>query len=98
MRQQRIDSEIDLLQFFGKAGLLRWEAEFTERITGTDTTRVSRTERKTDANYGFGLLWQFTRSLGARVEWERFSDVGQGIGGREGRDVDFISAGVIVQF
>ena len=88
----------DNFSFFGKAGLFRWEAKFTEHITGTDITRVSRSERKTDANYGFGVLWQFTQTLGARLEWERFKDVGQSIGGREGRDVDFISAGVLVQF
>jgi OOP family OmpA-OmpF porin len=84
--------------FFGKAGLLRWKAEFSERIVGTDITRVSRNERNTDANYGIGVQFQFTQLVGGRVEWERFNDVGRGIGGRQGRDVDFISAGVLLQF
>jgi OmpA-OmpF porin, OOP family len=83
---------------FAKAGLLRWEAKFTERITGTDITRVSRSQQRTDAAYGIGIRWQFSRVLGTRVEWERFKHVGEGIGGREGRDVDFISAGLVVQF
>jgi hypothetical protein len=32
------------------------------------------------------------------LEWERFKDVGEGIGGREGRDIDFVSAGIVFQF
>jgi OOP family OmpA-OmpF porin len=83
---------------FAKAGLLRWEAKFAERIVGTEITRVSRRERSTDANYGLGLQVQFTQLVGGRVEWERFAKVGRGIGGREGRDVDFLSAGLLLQF
>lgn len=84
--------------FFGKAGLMRSEAKFTERIEDTGATRVSRSERNTEALYGLGLQLQLTPLLGGRVEWERFKNVGQGIGGREGRDVDFLSAGVFLQF
>lgn len=83
---------------FAKAGAFRSDAKFTEVITGTGITRVSRTERRTDANYGVGLLWMFSGTLGARLEWERFRNIGRGIGGRDGRDVDFVSAGVTMQF
>ncbi len=83
---------------FAKAGAFRWETKFTERIPGTGITRVSRSERKTDPFYGVGLQLQFSSLLGGRLEWERFKDVGEGIGGREGRDVDFISAGIVFQF
>ena len=83
---------------FAKAGVFRSDAKFTELITGTDITRVSRTDRRSDANYGVGLQWQFTGTVGARLEWERFRNIGRGIGGREGRDVDFASAGLVVQF
>lgn len=79
---------------FVKAGVFRSEAEFTEVIPATGITRVSRTDRRTDANYGAGLQWHFTPTVGLRVEWEQFRKVGRGIGGREGRDVDFASAGV----
>ena len=88
----------DNFSLFAKAGAFRSEAEFTEQIPGTAITRASRTERRTDANYGVGLQWQFSRVIGARLEVERFSNVGRGIGGREGRDVDFVSANVLVQF
>ena len=88
----------DSFSLFAKAGLFRWQAKFTERIPGTDITRVSRSEEKTDPLYGAGLQLHFTPAIAARLEWERFKDVGSGIGGREGRDVDFFSAGILVQF
>jgi len=83
---------------FAKAGVFRSDAKFTEVITDTGATRVSRTDRRSDANYGVGLQWQFTGTVGARLEWERFKNIGRGIGGREGRDVDFASAGIVLEF
>ena len=83
---------------FAKAGAFRSEAEFTEIIQGTGITRVSLTERRTDANYGAGIQWILAGTVGVRLEWERFKNVGRGIGGREGRDVDFLSAGLMLQF
>jgi OOP family OmpA-OmpF porin len=86
------------LSLFVKAGAFRSDAKFTEVIPGTGITRVSRTERRTDGNYGIGLQWAFSGRVGARLELERFKNIGRGIGGREGRDVDFASAGLMVQF
>src|SRR5437867_3536127 len=74
------------------------EAEFTGGITRTGATRVSRTERRTDANFGIGLQWGFSPSLAARLELERFRRVGRQIGGREGRDVDLASLGIVFKF
>ena len=86
------------LSLFARAGVFRSDAKFTEVITDTGITRVSRTDRRSDANYGVGLQWRFTGTVGARLEWERFKNIGRGIGGREGRDVDFASAGLVLQF
>ena len=83
---------------FVKAGAFRSEAKFTEVIPATGATRVSRTERRTDANFGIGLQWAFSGAVGARLELERFRNIGRGIGGREGRDVDFASVGLVLQF
>lgn len=80
-----------------KAGAFRWQAEFKERVPGFGT-RVSRTERETDAAYGAGVEFGFTEALRARLEFERFKDVGKGIGGREGRDIDYFSAGIVFAF
>lgn len=81
-----------------KGGAYRWQAEFTERIPGSGITRVKRSDRETDATYGIGAEFGFTAALRARVEFERFKDVGKGIGGREGRDIDYLSAGITFGF
>ena len=81
-----------------RAGAFRWQAEFTEQLASTGTTRVDRTEEEVDALRGIGLHLRFNDALAARVEWERLEDVGKGIGGREGRDIDFVSAGVVFDF
>jgi hypothetical protein len=47
--------------------------------------------------YGVGVQVQFA-ALGARLEWERLQSVGEGIGGREGRDIDYFSAGIVFEF
>lgn len=83
---------------FAKAGAFHSEAKFTEVIATTGLTRVSRSVRRTDATYGVGLSLAFSATVGVRLEWERFENIGRGIGGRDGRDVDFVSAGLTVQF
>lgn len=83
---------------FAKAGAFHSEARFTETIPGTGLERVSRSVRRTDALYGAGLEWGFGGSVGLRLEWERFRGIGRGIGGREGRDVDFVSVGLYAPF
>lgn len=82
---------------FARAGAMRWTAEFSEFIPDTGTTRVARSEAEIDALYGAGFQLKFG-ALAARLEWERVENVGEGIGGREGRDVDFVSAGVVFEF
>jgi OOP family OmpA-OmpF porin len=83
---------------FAKAGVFHWRATFTEQIPTTGVTRLTRTEEKTNPMFGAGLQWHFTPAVAARLEWERFKAVGSGIGGRQGRDVDFLSGGVLIQF
>lgn len=83
---------------FAKGGAFHSEARFTETIPGTEFTRVSRSVRRSDALYGAGLDWGFGGSVGLRLEWERFRRIGKGIGGRDGRDVDFVSVGVHAPF
>ena len=85
------------LTAFARAGAFRWETEFTEIIPDTGTTRVARSEARTDPMYGAGVQLQFA-ALGARLEWERLESVGEGIGGREGRDIDYFSAGIVFEF
>jgi opacity protein-like surface antigen len=86
------------LTLLARAGAFRWNATFTEKIPDPGITRVDIDEEDVDLMYGAGLALAFNESLSARLEWERFEDVGRGIGGRGGRDVDFFSAGVVLSF
>ena len=86
------------LEVLGRVGLFRWEAEFRERIPDTGATRVDRSEDDIDLVYGLGVQYGLYGGFGARLEWERMEGVGEGIGGRGGRDVDFFSIGLTLGF
>lgn len=49
---------------------------------------------------GLGMQYNFTKSVGLRVEWERYFEVGNSNfnGGTGEADVDLISAGVVFKF
>lgn len=49
---------------------------------------------------GLGAQYNFTKSVGLRVEWERYFDVGSSSfnGGTGEADIDLISAGVVFKF
>lgn len=49
---------------------------------------------------GLGMQYNFTKSVGLRVEWERYFEVGSSNfnGGTGEADVDLISAGVVFKF
>jgi opacity protein-like surface antigen len=53
---------------FGKLGFLRTEVEATGTSGGTSVTLG---ENETEAHYGIGAAFNFTRNLGLRAEWER---------------------------
>jgi OOP family OmpA-OmpF porin len=88
----------EAFSLFVKAGGFRSTAYYTETFTETGMTRLSRSETRTDLDYGAGFRWMFSRIVGIRLEWEDFKNIGSGIGGRGGRDVYFISAGLMLQF
>lgn len=51
-------------------------------------------------SFGLGAQYNFTKSLGLRVEWERYFEVGSSNfnGGTGEADIDLISAGVTFKF
>ncbi|OHE61751.1 MAG: hypothetical protein A2X71_05565 [Thiobacillus sp. GWE1_62_9] len=51
-------------------------------------------------SFGLGAQYNFTKSLGLRVEWERYFEVGSSSfnGGTGEADIDLISAGVTFKF
>src|SRR5512139_998696 len=83
---------------FAKGGAFHWDADFTETIPSLGVTRVARSESDTKPTYGAGVELRLGHGARVRAEWERFEDVGSGIGGREGTNVDLASAGLMYEF
>jgi OOP family OmpA-OmpF porin len=84
----------DRFFFFGKIGLYRAE---TELNAAAGTLVVNADESNTDLTFGLGLRYDFTRNLGVRLEWQRYSDV-KGPSILDEGDIDVMSVGVIWRF
>lgn len=76
----------DRFGLFGKVGILYTEQEATGSAPGVPTQ--TETETGSELHYGFGALFNFTRNLGVRAEWERLQD----------SDVDILSIGIQFRF
>jgi OOP family OmpA-OmpF porin len=83
---------------FGKLGFARWDvdASATVSIPGRGTGVGSDSEDGTELTQGVGAQFNFTKNVGARVEWQRYNDVG---GSKTGEsDIDVISASLLFTF
>ena len=58
------------LSLYGKAGVARWDIE--ARATGA---LVGNDDKGTDFTFGFGAQYDFTPNIGARLEWQRYTDI-----------------------
>jgi OmpA-OmpF porin, OOP family len=81
------------LSIFGRLGVYRASVEDVDNIFGTFK------HDNNDFTYGLGLGYDFTRNLGVRAEWQRYSKVGggetalgAGVGQKSDVDVFGISA------
>jgi OmpA-OmpF porin, OOP family len=79
----------DKFSIYGKLGMYRGE-------TDASGPGGSISESTTDLTFGVGVRYDFTRNLGVRAEWQKYSDVGGGDIGEA--DIDVISVGVIWRF
>jgi OmpA-OmpF porin, OOP family len=79
----------DKFSLYGKLGLYRGD-------TDASAAGISVSESNTDLTYGIGLRWDFTKNLGARLEYQIYGDVGGGDIGES--DAEVISLGVIWKF
>jgi OOP family OmpA-OmpF porin len=77
----------DKLELFAKAGLFAWEAKASDTTGGVP---FSDKINGTGLSLGLGANYFFTKSVGARVEWEHF-ELDPGSAG-------LLSAGIIVKF
>lgn len=78
---------------FAKVGVARTETDGAGVLGGAAT--VSN-DRNTDATYGLGLRYDFTKAFGVRGEWERFRS-GGGLGGGKS-DIDVFTVSGVVRF
>lgn len=85
----------DRLDFFGKLGFYSIKVDATLNSAGFGQLGAA-SDSGTDLLFGAGLQYSFTPAIGARIEWERFMDVGSDETG-EG-DVDLWSIGVVFRF
>ena len=70
-----------------RAGLFSWKADLKAPTGSTDATG-------TDLTYGVGVKFDFNRDFSARLEWQRYKDVGdQNKTGQS--SIDFIGASVV---
>ena len=81
---------------FGRAGLNY--ADTKDSFSGSGAVNVIRpnpSERETNAKVGLGLQYDFTKSIGMRLEAERYR-INDGVGNKG--DVDLFSVGLVYRF
>ena len=67
----------DQWNVFAKPGLLFWDAKRTSTTTATGGTQSgSISKNGTSPSFGVGTSYAFTDKLSARLEWERYFEVG----------------------
>lgn len=76
------------LSAYGKAGIFAWDIDY-DLPPGFNGSVDSNGN---DYTFGLGLKYQFTRSLAARLEWQRYNDVGDAATGRFNADTFGIAA------
>jgi OmpA-OmpF porin, OOP family len=79
---------------YGKLGLYRADTDIDLNVTALGS--ASRSDSNTDLTFGIGARYDFTRNLGVRAEWQRYSDVAADDFGES--DIDVISLGVLWRF
>jgi OOP family OmpA-OmpF porin len=83
---------------YGKLGFFRWDLDVsaTGVISGFSAT-VSASETGTDFTFGLGLKYDFAKNIGARLEWQRYNDIGkESTTGKS--DADLFSLGIVFKF
>lgn len=73
-------------ELFGKLGFVRGESDSDVTINGTPI--ASDDDSGTELTYGIGVVYNITRSLGIRAEWENVDDA----------DISLLSIGIQYKF
>ena len=84
----------DKFSAYGKLGFFRWDVDASATIGGLS---ASLSENGTDLTYGIGLKYDFAKNIGARLEWQRYKDLGNNATTGKS-DVDLVSIGIVFKF
>ncbi len=79
----------------GKGGFGILNTEVNGTIAGTPNNNTGDTDL--DWSLGMGAQYNFTKTVGLRVEWERYFNVGDPDSTREA-EIDMVTAGVVFKF
>ena len=88
----------DNFSAYGKLGFFRWDVDVSASgaIPGF-TAAASASDSGYDITFGLGLKYDFTKNVGARLEWQRYNDIGNtSTTGRT--DVHLYSLGIVFKF
>lgn len=81
---------------YGKLGFFRWDADASIAIPAFGALGTF-SESGTDVTFGIGVKYDFTKNVAARLEWQRYKDLGNDATiGKS--DVDVMSIGVVFKF
>lgn len=83
------------LSLFAKAGVARSRVSASGSVAGFGTV-TSAKDRSTDFTFGGGAQYAFAPNIAARLEWQRYDDVGAENTGKD--DLDLFSLGVLFKF
>lgn len=78
---------------YGKLGVAMWEVD----VSAPAAAGVAANTDGTDLTYGLGLKYDFTKNIGARLEWQRYDNAGKSANTGES-DIDLFSVGVVFKF
>ncbi len=84
----------DSFSLYGKAGFFRFDSDGV--ATGGLVDRQSR--KGTEFTFGFGAEYAFLPALTARVEWQRYLDIGSEVVGVQKADIGVMRIGAHYKF
>lgn len=83
------------VNLLGKVGLFRWDVDVTASSSSLGSGSLS--ESGIDLMFGFGASFNVGKTTAIRIEWERFTDVGDEDETGQS-DVDLLSASLVFRF
>lgn len=90
-----VSKQVDIL---GRIGVFRWDWNLTSTgIEGGVPFSRDETTHGTDVTYGIGAQYNVSKNISARLEWQRFQNVGdQPMNGQT--NIDMFSLGLVYRF